>query len=119
MMPHGQRENGWIWLVKQLSGGLVFLVILIHLVVNHLVAEGGLLTYNDVVNYFSNPWIAGMEIFFLIVVVGHSLLGIRSIVLDFNPGIVFLRIVDLVLSVTGAAAIVYGVWLTLTITSVV
>ncbi len=118
-MHRGIRENSWIWLIKQVSGGLVFLVILIHLVVNHLVAEGGLLTYNDVIHYFSNPWIAGMEIFFLIVVVGHSLLGLRSILLDFNPGVTFLRVADLVLGVTGAAAIVYGVWLTLTVASVV
>jgi succinate dehydrogenase hydrophobic anchor subunit len=118
-MNRRKQENTWIWFIKQASGGLVFLVILVHLVVNHLVAAGGLLTYSDVIRYFSHPWVVVMEIFFLIVVVGHSLLGLRSILLDFNPTAAFLRVTDFVFVILGSAAVLYGVWLALTIASVV
>lgn len=109
------RENSWLWLAKVLTGVLVLAVLLIHLVVNHFVAEGGLLTYADVLAYYKNPVIPVMEGFFLVFVVSHALLGVRGILLDLAPPPRLLRAADVALVAFGAGAIVYGLWLLITL----
>ena len=112
-------ENGLLWFIKQASGVLVFALIMIHMVVNHLVAETGLLSYTDVVRYFANPWIAFMESSFLIIVIVHSLLGLRSVILDFNPPVKFIKVIDPILVFIALLASGYGIWLTITVGSAV
>lgn len=109
------KERSILWMLKQLSGVMVFVLIIVHLIVNHFVAPGGLLSYQDVVNYFANPAIAVMEITFLIVVTAHSLMGVRSVVLDFNPPDKAIAILDKVFIIVGIAAVIYGIVLTLVI----
>lgn len=108
-------ESVWLWLAKILTGALIIIVLGIHLVVNHLVAPDGLLNYADVVAYLSNPWVVVMETAFLILAVSHSLIGLRSIVLDLNPSRIVIRVLDGLFLAGGAAAVVYGVWLLLLI----
>lgn len=104
-------ENVWIWLLKIATGVLVIALLFTHLVVNHLVAPEGLLTYQGVVAYLSNPWVAVMEMSFLVIVVSHALVGTRSIILDLNPSRGVLRLVDGLFTLVGVASVVYGVWL--------
>jgi len=70
----------WIW--QALSGIALTILLLVHMIANHYVVEGGLRTYQDVIHYLSNPWIFGLETLFLIVVVSHALMGIRAVILD-------------------------------------
>ena len=105
------RESTWLWFAKMATGVLVLAVLLIHLVVNHLVAQGGLLSYDDVLHYYAHPIVPLMEGSFLILVVSHALLGLRGIALDFNPRRGVLRILDAGLLLFGMAAITYGLWL--------
>jgi succinate dehydrogenase / fumarate reductase membrane anchor subunit len=105
------RENTWLWLAKLVSGALVFTLIIVHIVVNHLISSKGLLSYADVVAYLSNPWIALMESTFLVIVVAHSLLGTRSILLDLNPSASIMRTIDWLFGLIGVVAVVYGIWL--------
>jgi succinate dehydrogenase hydrophobic anchor subunit len=105
------NENTWIWLAKIVTGVLVIVLILIHVVVNHLVARGGLLTYAQVIAYVATPGIAFLETCFLIVVVMHSLIGTRSIVLDLGPSPRVVKVLDIFLVILGTSAVVYGVWL--------
>lgn len=105
-------ENAWLWLAKILTGLLILIVLLVHFVVNHTLAEGGLLNYAAVVRYLANPWVAAMELSFLTLAVSHSLLGLRGIVLDLHPGPGLLRALDGVLLAVGAGAVLYGFWLT-------
>jgi len=104
-------ENTWIWLVKVFAGLFIVVLLGIHFIVNHLVAPGGLLSYADVLAYYQNPIIPIMEGFFLVFVVGHALLGLRSILLDLNPSAARMRWIDIILFALGGAAIVYGIWL--------
>jgi len=110
-------EAAGLWLVKVLLGVLIIIILTIHLIVNHFIGEGALLTWQDVVDYFANPWIVFMEITFLVVVVSHSLIGMRSIILDLNPSRGTMKIVDWVLSIIGVVSTVYGIWLALKIAS--
>ena len=105
-----QAENAWLWLAKLITGGLIIVILIVHLAVNHL-APGGLKNYADVVAYLSNPWIALMEMTFLMLVVTHALLGTRSILLDLNPSIRIIRWMDRILVGLGSLSIIYGIWL--------
>lgn len=107
-----KREGFWLWFLKLLSGLLVIVLLFVHLVVNHLTASEGLLTFNEVVAYFSNPWIVAMELSFLVIVVTHALIGARSVILDLNPSDGTLRAVDIFFVLLGLASIGYGIWLT-------
>lgn len=107
-----KREGFWLWFVKILTGILVIALLFVHLIVNHLTAPEGLLTFDEVVAYLSNPWVAFMELSFLVIVVVHALAGTRSIVLDLNPSDGTMRIVDILFVLIGLVSIGYGFWLT-------
>ncbi len=106
------REGGWLWLIKIVFGLILVGLLILHMIVNHLVAPGGLLSYQDVLNYYDNPIIPIVEIAFLIFAVTHSILGLRSILLDMNPSNNVLRIANWAFIILGAFAIIYGAWLT-------
>ncbi len=110
-------EGAWLWMIKIFGGVLIVVILIIHLIVNHFIAEGGLLTYADVVRYYSNPIIPIMEISFLILVVSHSLIGLRSIILDLKPARSLLTAVNWIFAVVGVVSIVYGIWLVMSIVS--
>jgi succinate dehydrogenase hydrophobic anchor subunit len=105
------NEGIWLWLLKIIAGLFVIILLGIHFVINHAVAPGGLLTYQDVINYYHVPIVPVMEFVFLLVVITHALLGLRSIILDLNPIPKIRRILDGVLLVLGTVGLVYGTWL--------
>ncbi len=110
-------ENAWLWLLKILSGVLIIVILILHLIVNHFTAPEGLLSHAEVVAYYQNPLIPIMEGFFLVFVVIHSLLGLRSILLDLRPSPPLLRIADGFLSIFGVGFIIYGLWLLMAVVS--
>ncbi len=109
-------EGFWLWLIKLATGALIVILLLVHFIVNHL-AQGGLLDYAGVIAYYSNPGIVAMEITFLAVVVAHTLIGFRGILLDLNPPAKLMGIIDWLLVLVGIAAVVYGISLALVIAS--
>jgi succinate dehydrogenase hydrophobic anchor subunit len=104
-------ESTFMWLVKIVSGVFVLALLFIHLVANHLLPEQGLMSFQEVLAYLSNPWIMLMEGTFLVVVTIHALVGTRSVVLDLNPSAAVLKRVDTLFIVGGTVAIIYGIWL--------
>ena len=109
------KEGAFLWLIKIIAGLLIVILLGLHYVVNHLIAPEGLLSYADVVRYYQNPVIPTIEIAFLIFAVSHSLIGVRSILLDLNPSQKWMRVINPLLVGLGVAAVTYGVWLALTI----
>jgi succinate dehydrogenase hydrophobic anchor subunit len=105
------NEGVGLWLLKIAAGLLVLIVLGIHFVINHAVAPGGLLTYEDVIQYYNVPIVPIMEIVFLMVVVTHALLGLRSILLDLSLAQKIKRLVDGLFLALGTIAVVYGAWL--------
>ncbi len=103
-------ESSWLWMAKLITGGLIIIILFLHLAVNHL-APGGLKNYTDVAAYLSNPWIALMEMTFLVLVVAHALIGTRSMILDLNPSYQTMRWIDRVLVGIGILSTVYGIGL--------
>ena len=109
------REGAWLWLYKIVAGLLIVVLLGVHFIVNHLVAPEGLLTYQEVVRYYTHPIVPIMEIAFLVFVVSHALVGLRSILLDLNPSEKLLKFLDGILVLVGVGAITYGIWLILVI----
>lgn len=111
-------ETTWLWLLKIITGLLVIVILIIHFIVNHFIAQGGLLTWADVVRYYQNPIVPIMEIAFVTLVVSHSLIGLRGIILDLNPSRRMLSAVNWLFSAVGIVSIGYGIWLIQLIVSV-
>ena len=112
-------ETTWIWLIKIVTGPLLVLLLVLHLIVNLYLGSlpSGLMTYEDIVKYFQNPIIPAIEILFLVTVVTHSLIGLRGIILDMNPSRRVLSAVTWFLTLLGVTSVSYGIWLALTIAS--
>jgi succinate dehydrogenase / fumarate reductase, membrane anchor subunit len=104
-------ETTWLWLFKIITGVLVVVILAIHFIVQHLVNPDGLLTFQQVVQWVSNPWVAFMEGTFVVLAVFHALLGVRSVLLDLRPSQGVIRVIDVTFSVVGVVAIIYGIWL--------
>lgn len=106
------QETTWLWFLKIIAGLLIVFLLGLHFIVNHFLGPAqGLLDYNAVIEYYNNPIIPIIEIVFLIVVVFHSLVGSRSIILDLHPSARTIKILDIVLIVLGSVAVIYGIWL--------
>lgn len=104
-----------MWLVQAITGILLVPILLLHMVAHHFVVEGGLRDFQQVVDYISNPAIFGITIIFLIVVTIHAALGLRAIIVDLRPSASVRRVVNWVLIIASVAAIIYGIWLEITI----
>lgn len=105
------RENAWLWLVKIIAGLLIVILLGIHFVINHLVAPEGLLSYADVLSYYQVWFVPLMEIIFLVVVITHALVGVRSILLDLNLSAQLVKGITWILLMIGAGGILYGIWI--------
>ena len=112
-------ENTWLWLIKIVTGPLLLVVLGLHFTVNHYTGSmpSGLMTYEDVIQYFQNPFIVVIEILFLGTVVTHSLIGLHGILLDLHPSRTTLLIFTWLHILIGVSAVTYGIWLALTIAS--
>lgn len=114
-LSNPRSETSWLWLAKIFLGLLIVLLLGLHFVVNHILAPNGLLSYNEVVAYYKNPIIPTIEIIFLITVIAHAFIGLRSVILDLNPAKAVMRWINGLLVVVGAGAIIYGSWLVIEI----
>lgn len=117
MIRTKSSEGYALWLYKIIAGCFIVVLLIIHLVVNHLIAPGGLLTYWDVLRYYTIPIVPIMEIVFLLLAISHALIGLRSIILDLNPSRSQIRYLDWCLLLVGVGASAYGVWLVLLLVS--
>ncbi len=98
----------WIW---QAFTGLLLIVLLgLHLIVQHFVS-GGLMGYQDIVRYLSNPYLLLLEILFLAAVIFHALSGVRALVIDGGVSQRTVSAVTWALVVLGLLMFGYGVWL--------
>ena len=110
-----QDRSGAIWLLQAFSGLLLIPLLALHMIAHHFVVEGGLRDFDQVIAYVSNPAIFVTTIIFLIVVTIHAAFGIRAILIDLRPSASARRVIDWALIALSVLAIVYGIWLEVTI----
>ncbi len=114
-MPSGSARGMLVWALQAFSGVLLIAAIALHWFAQHLVVEGGLRDYSQVVSYLREPLVLLLETSFLVVVSTHALLGLRAIVMDLGPTKPVERLLNLALGLAGIGAVVYGMELTLEI----
>jgi succinate dehydrogenase / fumarate reductase membrane anchor subunit len=105
-----KASSTWYWQV--LTGVALLLLLGLHFIANHFIATGGLRNFADVVSYLRNPIILVLEVFFLVVVATHAMLGVRAIVMDFGISDRAEKRLSQALTAIGVLTISYGLWLT-------
>lgn len=109
-----QRDSATtVWIIQAVTGLLLIVLLGLHMIAHHFVVEGGLRTYQDVIDYISNPVIFILEILFLIVVTPHAMLGLQGIALDLGPSKSAERVIIWVFRILTVVVLGYGIWLAL------
>ncbi len=112
-MQSGPGRGKLVWALQAISGVLLVAAVALHWYAQHLVVEGGLRGYSQVVSYLREPLVLAFETSFLVVVSTHALLGVRAIVMDLGPTKSVERLLNVGLGLAGIGAVVYGIDLTL------
>jgi succinate dehydrogenase cytochrome b556 subunit len=109
--PVVKRASGtWLW--QAFTGVLVVFLLGLHMVAQHFIAPNGLRSYQEVLSYMANPVVVVLEVIFLVVVTYHALLGIRAIFADLKLSQRTRDTINVILTVAGVLAVMYGVYLT-------
>jgi succinate dehydrogenase membrane anchor subunit len=113
--PGGLSARAWRWTVG--SGSALLVLAAVHMIAQHFVVgqNGGLRTYQQVLDYLSHPVIFAVESGFLFAVTIHALLGLRGVLLDFDFGPRARRRIDAGLWALGTLTIGYGLVLLITL----
>ncbi|MCC7164127.1 MAG: hypothetical protein IT331_16655 [Anaerolineae bacterium] len=111
-----RKRSGWGWFWQSVTGVALIGLLGLHMVAHHFVAAGGLRDYQQVIEYLSNPLIVVTEIAFLIVVTIHAMLGVRALLFDLGLTARAERMVTALVIGVGALTILFGFWLTYTVT---
>ena len=98
----------WWWTVG--TGTALLVLVTVHMVAHHFAVDevGGLRTYDQVLDYIGNPLILVIEALLIVTVTIHAMLGLRSVLLDFDWGPHGRRLVDAGLSLLGVLTVLYG-----------
>ncbi len=110
-----RKRSSWGWFWQSVTGVALILLLGLHMIAHHYVAEGGIRDFAQVIEYLRNPLIIVTELAFLISVTIHAMLGMRSILFDLGLSPQMERVVTNASIVIGGLTIVYGFWLTYTI----
>jgi succinate dehydrogenase hydrophobic anchor subunit len=115
LYPGNRTARAWRWTVG--TGIALVVLAAVHIIAQHFVvgSNGGLRTYQQVLDYIANPVIFAVECGFLFAVTIHAMLGLRGIVLDLDPGPRVRRWLDPVLWGLGTVTIGYGLALLITL----
>jgi succinate dehydrogenase hydrophobic anchor subunit len=107
-----------VWIIQAVTGLLLILLLGLHMIAHHFIVEGGLRTYQDVLDYVSSPVIFVLEVLFLIVVTPHAMLGLQNIVLDLGPGQRAQQTIVWVFRILTVLVLGYGIWLAVALQNV-
>ena len=113
--PHPPSARAWRWTA---GSGLALVVLLtIHMIANHFVVDstGGLRNYQQVLDYLANPVIFVVEALLLTTVTIHAMLGIRSILFDFDLRARTRHLIERGLWTLGVLTVGYGLVLLTTL----
>ena len=99
------------WLAQVVSGVLLLVLLTVHMVAPHLVVEGGLRTYDQVIAWIRNPVVFTVEALLLVCVTWHGIAGVHAVLLDLGLRGRTERIVARILGDVAVATVLYGLWL--------
>jgi succinate dehydrogenase hydrophobic anchor subunit len=113
----GRSARAWRWTAG--TGIALGLLAAAHIVAQHFVVHGigGLRTYKQVLDFVANPVMFTLECGFLFAVTIHAMLGIRSVLHDFDLRARTRRRLDRGLWLLGTLTIAWGLILLITLAS--
>ena len=109
------RGGSLVWIFQVISGVLLFVLLGVHIVMQHFVVKGGLRDYAQVLRYLSNPAVLAVESLFVIILTWHAMLGLRAVLLDFGFGRRGQALITWGVTVLGAITAAYSFWLIATL----
>lgn len=110
-----KRGGSWIW--QALTGVLLILLLGLHMIAQHFVVSGGLRTFQDVIDYISNPIILILEALFMVVVTYHAMVGVRAILYDFGMDEAGKKKTTTILTILGVLIVAWAAYLLFRLTS--
>lgn len=115
------NEGIWLWLLKIFSGLLIVFFLGTHFFINHLTgtAEGGMLTFEEVLKMYTQPGYLILEGLFLTTVISHGLIGLRGVILDLNLSRGVMKVLDVLFMLVWMIAVGWGIWLLISVASLV
>ena len=99
------------WLAQVVSGVLLLVLLTVHMIAQHLVVEGGLRTYDQVIAWIRNPVVFTVEALLLVCVTWHGIAGVHAVLLDLGLRGRTERIVARILGDVAVVTVLYGLWL--------
>lgn len=105
------RSGQWAFVLHRITGFLVFMFILLHIVDVSLINVHHGHTYDEVHQIYGNILMRLFEVGLLFALVFHALNGLRIVMVDFFPGAVKnqVRLFSAVLGLTAVLTVVGGV----------
>lgn len=117
--PRPRQSQTLVWRVTASTGIGLFVLLAVHMVAHHFVVQstGGLRTYDQVLDYLSNPLIFIIECLLLAFITIHAMLGLRSVLFDLTTGARARAWISRGLVALGALTLAYGLFLVGTLAS--
>ncbi len=109
-------NKGGVWIWQVISGVLLIFLLGLHMIAQHYVVEGGLRTYQDVINYLKNPVILVLEALFLVVVTYHAMVGVRAVIFDLGISESARKRTTMLLTILGGLILLWSAYLLFALT---
>jgi succinate dehydrogenase / fumarate reductase cytochrome b subunit len=109
--PTNYAFGMWVWLAHRISGIVLAVYGLAHLVVISYVTFGSDgKSFNDIMKFFDKPYLLAFEVALMAVAFFHVLNGFRIILFDLGIGIRVQKQIFIALMVVGAVLFSIAVW---------
>lgn len=114
---HRRRGGTTAWILQAASGVLLVFLLGAHIVAEHFIVKGGLPDYGQVVSYLANPVVLAIESAFVVVLIWHAMLCLRSVLFDFRFGRRAQALITRGVVALGVITAAYSCWLIAAIAS--
>ena len=104
----GEGEGTALWVWQRVSGALLAVLVVLHLLVTHVLPPGGTLTFGIVSERLYRVVFVAVDVGLLGMVIFHALNGVRNVLLDFPVSQPALRWAHRVLVGLGVGTFAYG-----------
>ena len=111
LWPANYALGMWVWLLHRVTGVILAVYGVAHLVVISYVTMGtGGKDFNDIMRFFHKPYLVAFEVVLIAVAFFHVLNGLRIILFDLGIGVRVQKQVFAGLMLVGAALFSWAVW---------
>jgi succinate dehydrogenase cytochrome b556 subunit len=104
-----RTSGSWAWILQRITAVLLILFLGAHWYIIHYGALGEAITFERVGIRLQSPLLVFVDAGMLLIVIYHALNGTRNVIVDFNIGRRWERVLSAVLFVFGIVVFIYGI----------